>query len=110
MSKIACRCIECGIINVFDKGFVDGERCLKCGGFISPIGEAEVKSRHERVLKLKIDLDDSQLDKVLEKIKSIKTNMEEENEFLMPILRCNSRKIISNKINDKENKGAEESM
>lgn len=77
MSKIACRCIECGIINVFDRGFEDGERCLKCGGFIATIGEAEVKSRHERVLKLKIDVDDSQLDKALEKIKEIKTNMEE---------------------------------
>ena len=77
MNKIAYKCSECGIINVFDEGFGDGERCLKCGGFILPIGEAKVKSRHERVLKLKIDVDDSQLDKALEKIKEIKTNMEE---------------------------------
>lgn len=65
MNKIACRCIECGIINVFDKGFEDGERCLKCGGFITPIEEAEVKSRHEKVLKLKIEIDSKELKKTL---------------------------------------------
>ncbi|HBI7026659.1 TPA: hypothetical protein K8M70_000290 [Clostridium perfringens] len=99
MNKIAYKCSECGIINVFDEGFGDGERCLKCGGFILPIGEARVKSRHERVSKLKIEIDSNKLKKVLAPILNLNNyRIIFKEEFMKEFLYMNEPYNVNGKI------------
>ena len=73
---IAFRCDECGMISVFPSIIGDGNRCIECKGFITPIGEARVYKKRDQSINLGIDVDTTQLDIALEKARELSNLMD----------------------------------
>lgn len=64
---VAFKCLDCGITNIITKYKCDGHRCIECGGAIGPIGEARVHEECKAYMNIGINIDTTELDKVLEK-------------------------------------------
>lgn len=49
------------MISVFPSHKADGNRCIECGGCISPIGNARVKRKETNSIKIDIKVDGTKL-------------------------------------------------
>ena len=65
---IAFRCIDCGLINVYPSNTCDGHKC-KCGGIITPVGDAYVHSKRDCTVNIKVDT--TELDIALDKAREL---------------------------------------
>ncbi|MVX62251.1 hypothetical protein GKZ28_00865 [Clostridium chromiireducens] len=75
MKYIAFKCCECGVINVFDSYRSDGNRCMKCGGYLAPIGQCVIKDNKKNVLGGRITVDTTDIDTALKKINLLNDRM-----------------------------------
>jgi DNA-directed RNA polymerase subunit RPC12/RpoP len=66
---IAFKCIDCGTINVFPHQRGDGNVCMKCKGYIMPIGDAIVYTKNSISVDIKLDI--TKLDEALDKAREI---------------------------------------
>lgn len=80
--EIAFKCLECGTINVYPDKRGDGNSCIKCGGIITPIGEAVVyqprltyQSSKKNEISINIKVDTTELDVALNKVRELRSNI-----------------------------------
>jgi len=90
---IAFKCLECGMISLFPSSHPDGNSCIKCRGYLAPIGKAMVDNRYNsKGIDLNLNIDTSQLDEALEKAKELKKITNKINDFgreeTPPIKKC----------------------
>ena len=71
MEYKAFRCLDCKVISVFPALVNDGRRCLDCGGFITPLGNAIVHGKRTAGMTVDVEVNTKQLDKALKKAKKL---------------------------------------
>jgi len=71
MEYKAFRCLDCKVINVFPASVNDGRRCLDCGGFITPLGNAKAHGKTISGMTIDVEVNTKQLDKALKKAEKL---------------------------------------
>ena len=71
MKYIALKCEECGLVNIFPSNNCDGHGCIHCGGFITPLGKAEIYGKRISKMTIDVEVNTKQLDKTLKKSKKL---------------------------------------
>ena len=71
MKYKAFRCLDCKVISVFPASVNDGRRCLDCGGFITPLGNAKVHGKTISEMTIDVEVNTKQLDKALKKAEKL---------------------------------------
>ena len=71
MEHTAFRCLECKVISVFPTLLSDCRKCLDCGGFIVPLGNAKVHGKRISKMTIDVEVNTKQLDKTLKKAKKL---------------------------------------
>lgn len=78
----AYSCVKCGIINVFDKKYSDGNRCMKCGGMLVPMGDAITFKKHTREMTVKVNIDTKDIDQAINKCEVFNEQLSKTQEIL----------------------------
>jgi len=71
MEHTAFRCLECKVISVFPTLVSDGRRCLECGGYITPLGNAKVHGKRISKMTIDVEVNTKQLDKAVKKAEKL---------------------------------------
>jgi len=71
MEYKAFRCLDCKVISIFPASVNDGRRCLDCGGFITPLGNAKVHGKTISGMTIDVKVNTKQLDKALKKAEKL---------------------------------------
>lgn len=58
------RCMNCGMLNVVHRNFVDGSSCRDCAGAMKPMGYAILHRGRPSDIQVEVNVDTSDLDKV----------------------------------------------
>ncbi|GEM_PF-3728404 len=73
--KIAFKCLDCGMINVFPQWQPDGHNCMSCGGILTPIGSAMVSVDKKNAITIQVKAEG--LDEIECQLRRIRTSIEE---------------------------------
>ena len=71
MEHTAFRCLDCKVISIFPASVNDGRRCLDCGGFITPLGNAKVYGKKVSKMTIDVEVNTKKLDKALKKAEKL---------------------------------------
>jgi len=71
MEYKAFRCLDCKVISIFPASVNDGRRCLDCGGFFTPLGNAKVHGKKISGMTIDVKVNTKQLDKALKKAEKL---------------------------------------
>lgn len=58
------QCMNCGMLNVVHRNFVDGSICRDCAGAMKPMGYAILHRHRPQDIQVRVNVDTSDLDKI----------------------------------------------
>lgn len=96
MKHMAFKCCECGVINVFESYRQDGNRCMKCDGYLNPIGNCLVHNI-SNILKVGISVDTLDIDKALKKINLLNDRI---NDTVLKMSKLEDKNNLMDRISD----------